>query len=187
MTNERIARTFERVAELLERQGASPFRARAWREGARGVREHDRELDIHEVVINERMEEHRHGAPRGDEDVIDRIRGLGRPRDADGEPIPGALRANLLGMSESFSVHSGEPIDVRMPTDRVAFMLADSRAAALLGVANAFDIPARQAFVMAVVPPEERAAAASVTPAGRVSVTTTPVASDGPRFSTKRV
>lgn len=49
---------------------------------------------------------------------VDRIRGLGRPRDADGEPIPGALRANLLGMSESFSVHSGEPIDVRMPDDK---------------------------------------------------------------------
>ena len=49
---------------------------------------------------------------------VDRIRGLGRPRDPDGEPIPGALRANLLGMSESFSVHSGEPIDVRMPVDK---------------------------------------------------------------------
>jgi acyl-CoA synthetase (AMP-forming)/AMP-acid ligase II len=49
---------------------------------------------------------------------VDRIRGLRRPRDADGEPIPAALRANLLGMSESFSVHSGEPIDVRMPDDK---------------------------------------------------------------------
>lgn len=44
MTNERIAGTFERVAALLEQQGASPFRARAWRDGAQGVREHDREL-----------------------------------------------------------------------------------------------------------------------------------------------
>jgi hypothetical protein len=44
MTNERIARTLERVADLLEQQGASPFRARAWRDGAQGVREHDREL-----------------------------------------------------------------------------------------------------------------------------------------------
>lgn len=49
---------------------------------------------------------------------VDRIRGLRRPRDADGEPIPAALRANLLGMSESFSVHSGEPVDVRMPDDK---------------------------------------------------------------------
>ena len=31
---------------------------------------------------------------------------------------PGSLRANLLGMSESFSVHSGEPIDHRMPDDK---------------------------------------------------------------------
>ena len=49
---------------------------------------------------------------------IDRIRGLGRPRGDDGEPVPARLRANLLGMSESFSVHSGEPIDVRMPVDK---------------------------------------------------------------------
>ncbi len=50
---------------------------------------------------------------------VDRIRGLGRPRGEDGEPVPGRLRANLLGMSESFSVHSGGPIDVRMPDDKV--------------------------------------------------------------------
>ena len=44
MTNERIASTFERVADLLDQQGASPFRARAWRDGASAVREHVREL-----------------------------------------------------------------------------------------------------------------------------------------------
>lgn len=47
---------------------------------------------------------------------VDRIRGFGSPRrDDDGEPIPGRLRANLFGMSESFSAHSGEPVDRRMP------------------------------------------------------------------------
>jgi acyl-CoA synthetase (AMP-forming)/AMP-acid ligase II len=49
---------------------------------------------------------------------VDRIRGLGRPRSEDGEPIPARLCANLLGMSESFSVHSGEPLDVRLPDDK---------------------------------------------------------------------
>ena len=50
---------------------------------------------------------------------VDRIRGMGsRPRDEHGEPIPPGLRANLLGMSESFSAHSGEPIDRRMPPDK---------------------------------------------------------------------
>jgi Holliday junction resolvasome RuvABC DNA-binding subunit len=44
MTNERIASTFEHVAELLDQQGASPFRARAWRDGAAAIREHEREL-----------------------------------------------------------------------------------------------------------------------------------------------
>ena len=47
---------------------------------------------------------------------VDRIRGMGsRPRDEHGEPIPPALRANLVGMSESFSAHSGEPTNWRMP------------------------------------------------------------------------
>jgi DNA polymerase (family X) len=44
MTNERIASTFERVADLLEQQGASSFRVRAWRDGASAAREHVREL-----------------------------------------------------------------------------------------------------------------------------------------------
>lgn len=44
MTNQRIATTFDRVAELLEAQAASTHRVRAWREGARAVRDHDREL-----------------------------------------------------------------------------------------------------------------------------------------------
>lgn len=44
MTNSHIASTFERVAALLEQQSASPFRVRAWREAARSIRDHDREL-----------------------------------------------------------------------------------------------------------------------------------------------
>jgi hypothetical protein len=44
MTNGRIASTFERVAALLEQQSASPFRVRAWREAARSILDHDREL-----------------------------------------------------------------------------------------------------------------------------------------------
>lgn len=44
MTNPRIAAAFERVAELLEEQAASPFRVRAWRDAAVAIRAHDREL-----------------------------------------------------------------------------------------------------------------------------------------------
>lgn len=44
MTNERIASTFEHVADLLEQQSASPFRIRAWRAAASSIRDHDREL-----------------------------------------------------------------------------------------------------------------------------------------------
>lgn len=51
---------------------------------------------------------------------VDRIRGMGAPpRDEHGELIPPGLRANLFGMSESFSAHSAEPINRRMPDDKV--------------------------------------------------------------------
>jgi acyl-CoA synthetase (AMP-forming)/AMP-acid ligase II len=51
---------------------------------------------------------------------VDRIRGMGGPpRDEHGELIPAGLRANLFGMSESFSAHSAEPINRRMPDDKV--------------------------------------------------------------------
>jgi acyl-CoA synthetase (AMP-forming)/AMP-acid ligase II len=51
---------------------------------------------------------------------VDRIRGFGsRVRDEQGEPIPSGLRANLFGMSESFSAHSAEPTNHRMPDDKV--------------------------------------------------------------------
>jgi hypothetical protein len=43
-TNEGIARIFEQVAELLEKQGASPHRVRAWRLGGSAIREEPREL-----------------------------------------------------------------------------------------------------------------------------------------------
>ena len=51
---------------------------------------------------------------------VDRIRGIGGPpRGEHGELIPAGLRANLFGMSESFSAHSAEPINRRMPDDKV--------------------------------------------------------------------
>jgi acyl-CoA synthetase (AMP-forming)/AMP-acid ligase II len=50
---------------------------------------------------------------------VDKIRGMGGlPRDEHGVLIPSGLRANLFGMSESFSAHSAEPINRRMPDDK---------------------------------------------------------------------
>ncbi len=43
-TNERIAQMFVKVADLLEIQGASPHRVRAWRCGAAAIREQPRQL-----------------------------------------------------------------------------------------------------------------------------------------------
>ena len=44
MTNSRIASVFEQIAALLEQQGASPHRVRAWRDAAQSVRDHPREM-----------------------------------------------------------------------------------------------------------------------------------------------
>lgn len=49
---------------------------------------------------------------------VDAIVGLGPFRDAEGTLIPPARQANLLGMSESFAPHSGEPINVRLPENK---------------------------------------------------------------------
>ena len=49
---------------------------------------------------------------------MDAIVGLGHFRDASGELIPQPLQSNMLGMSETFSVHSAEPLDARLPEDK---------------------------------------------------------------------
>lgn len=49
---------------------------------------------------------------------VDAIVGLGPFRDARGELIPPSLQSNMLGMSESFAVHSAEPLNVRLPEDK---------------------------------------------------------------------
>ena len=47
---------------------------------------------------------------------VDRVRGLGSPpRDPSGERIPTRRRSSPLGMSESFAIHSAEPIDCPLP------------------------------------------------------------------------
>lgn len=46
---------------------------------------------------------------------VDAIVGLGEFRDDKGELIPPPLQTNMLGMSESFSVHSAEALNVRLP------------------------------------------------------------------------
>jgi len=49
---------------------------------------------------------------------IDKIVGLGPFRDKTGEIIPPHLQANMLGMSETFTAHSAEPLDTRLPEDK---------------------------------------------------------------------
>jgi acyl-CoA synthetase (AMP-forming)/AMP-acid ligase II len=49
---------------------------------------------------------------------VDKIVGLGPFRDKTGEIIPPHLQANILGMSETFTAHSAEPLDTRLPDDK---------------------------------------------------------------------
>lgn len=49
---------------------------------------------------------------------VDRVVGLGVFRDQQGEPIPPPLQVNMLGMSETFAVHSAERLDFRLPEDK---------------------------------------------------------------------
>jgi len=49
---------------------------------------------------------------------VDAIVGLGPFRDQAGELIPPELQSNMLGMSETFAVHSAEPLDVRLPASK---------------------------------------------------------------------
>ena len=49
---------------------------------------------------------------------VDRIVGLGPFRDKTGQIIPPHLQASMLGMSETFSAHSAEPLDARLPEDK---------------------------------------------------------------------
>ena len=49
---------------------------------------------------------------------VDKIVGLGPFRDKAGEIIPSKLQVNMLGMSETFTAHSAETLDTRLPEDK---------------------------------------------------------------------
>lgn len=49
---------------------------------------------------------------------VDKIVGLGPFRDNTGEIIPPHLQVSMLGMSETFTAHSAEPLDTRLPEDK---------------------------------------------------------------------
>ena len=49
---------------------------------------------------------------------VDKIVGLGPFRDKAGEIIPPKLQVNMLGMSETFTAHSAERLDTRLPEDK---------------------------------------------------------------------
>jgi acyl-CoA synthetase (AMP-forming)/AMP-acid ligase II len=49
---------------------------------------------------------------------VDKIVGLGPMRDKSGAIIPPQLQSSMLGMSETFTAHSAEPLDVRLPEDK---------------------------------------------------------------------
>lgn len=49
---------------------------------------------------------------------VEQIVGLGPFRDKSGAAIPQSLQSSMLGMSETFTAHSAEPLDVRLPDEK---------------------------------------------------------------------
>jgi hypothetical protein len=99
---------FEQVAQLLEQQGASPHRVRAWRDGAQGVREHDREMsDVFRDHGRVGLEAVPHIGPRLSATIIELIR-TGRCGALDqlrGHPIRTLERLPGLGPVLAERVH----------------------------------------------------------------------------------
>jgi hypothetical protein len=108
MTNETIARTFERVADLLEQQGASTFRARAWRDGALGLREHDRQAaDVFRDHGRVGLEAIPHIGPRLASVIIEMLR-TGRCATLDrieGDPVHALASVPGLGPRLADRIH----------------------------------------------------------------------------------
>lgn len=108
MTNARIAQTFERVAELLEQQGASPFRARAWRDAAGAIGEHPRELsDVFRDHGRVGLEAVPHVGPRLAAVIIELIRTgrCGALERLEGDPIHTLASVPGLGPQLAERIH----------------------------------------------------------------------------------
>jgi acyl-CoA synthetase (AMP-forming)/AMP-acid ligase II len=50
---------------------------------------------------------------------VEKVRGMGPNVDKTGQPIPPTHMVNMMGMSESFSPHSAEPMDVPLPEHKL--------------------------------------------------------------------
>lgn len=75
-------------------------------------------FDVNRVLVWQLLGKFREAAIARGIDVEEVVFGLGPNRDKQGHSIPPHLHSNMLGMTESFSQHSGEPLDVRLPEDK---------------------------------------------------------------------
>jgi putative hydrolase len=114
VTNARIALTFDRVADLLDRQGASAFRARAWREAARSIREQSRELgDIFRDHGRVGLEAIPHVGPRLAAAIIELVKTgrCGALERLDGDPVHALASVPGLGPRLAERIHHALGID----------------------------------------------------------------------------
>lgn len=145
MTNLRIALTFERIADLLEQQGASPFRVRAWREAAHGLREHPRELaDVFRDHGRAGLEAIPHIGPRLAAVIIELVKTgrCGALERLEGDPIRTLASVPGLGLQLAERIHRAlgietlEDLEVAAHDGRLARVpgFGTRRIAALRGV-----------------------------------------------------
>jgi Helix-hairpin-helix domain len=145
MMNTRIARTFERVADLLEQQGAPPFRARAWREAAGSIQEYPRELtDVFRDHGRVGLEAIPHIGPRLAAVIIELVRTgrCGALERLEGDPIHTLAGVPGLGphlaerIHRTLGIETLEELEVAAHDGRLATVpgFGTRRIAALRGV-----------------------------------------------------
>jgi hypothetical protein len=134
-TNLLVAEIFRKIAALLEAQGASTFRVKAWRDGAEAIRRHPISLaDLFRERGREGIDEIPH-IGRGLAAVAIEILRTGRARALDrleGELSPVDVFADLPGIGEGLAnrIHEGLGIDSLEDLEQAAH---DGRLAALPG------------------------------------------------------
>jgi len=129
MTNARIASIFDQVAVLLEEQGASAYRSRAWHDGARGIAQHDREMtDVFRDHGRVGLEAVPHIGPRlanvvieliktGHCGALDRLRGDGAKTL---ERIPGLGRKLASRIQSELGIETLEQLEAAAHDGRLA-------------------------------------------------------------------
>src|SRR4051812_35252176 len=108
MTNRQIAEAFERVARLLDLQGATPFRANAWRAAAESLREFPRQaVDVYHTDGRAGLEDIPHVGTRLGSVIVELIKTgtCGALERLQGEPVHTFASIPVLGPTLAERIH----------------------------------------------------------------------------------